>query len=794
MKNELRMNYPASWWKSKWREALPSGNGRIGASVYGSIHEETVLLTHEDLWWKSRTPELPDVSGKLPEVRHLLMEGNAHKADRILSDSLKEQGYNPQIACPLPLGNLRVRMPVNNGFKNYSRRLNMETGEVSVEWLDGQTAYKRALFVSRSHDMVILEVSQKGPDRVEAAFRLGLHDFSNVRKPQFLEGYDLNERLEVSSEEGMIYYAAQNDDGKDFGAVARIIAEGGAMEYEGEGIKVTGSERVLVYIKLFVKGERKAAWNRLSEELLKINSDYATLLKAHSKEHARLFGSMQFDLFTDEEKSSNEELLMKAYRGEAPDEMMEKMWAYGRYLLVSSTRKDGLPCHLYGLWCGDYDGMWAFNMCNENLQMIYWQALQGNIPELMLPVFNYCEDKMEDFRHNAKKLFGCRGIYIPAPFAPDSGRLKHTSPHIIHWTGGAGWIASHYYDYYLYTGDVKFFKERALPFMREVALFYEDFFIVGEDGLFISCPSNSPENTPGNYLDKNGEGAVMETTINATMDFAIAKELLQNLIEGCEAANVAWDEIGKWKEMLKRIPPYQINEDGAVKEWMHPFFKDNYHHRHQSHIYPVFPGREVTKEKNPGFFNAFVTALKKRLTIGLREQTGWSLAHMANSYARMGEGELAVECLDLLSRSCVVSNFFTLHNDWRNMGISVESPWSPFQIDANMGWTSAIQEMLLFSLPGEVKILPALPQRWRKGKIGPMLARGGIEVTLDWNLDEGAVNVDLLSPKLERTVTVILPEKMHREDEFGSEGITTHKIDLEADKPYKLKYRARPKN
>ena len=187
--------------------------------------------------------------------------------------------------------------------------------------------------------------------------------------------------------------------------------------------------------------------------------------------------------------------------------------------------------------------------------------------------------------------------------------------------------------------------------------------------------------------------------------------------------------------MQSHIPPYEINEDGAVKEWMHPFFKDNYHHRHQSHIYPLFPGREVTRSSDPELFKAFETAIDKRHVIGLGEQTGWSLVHMANVYARLLNGDQALECLDLLTRSCVKNNLYTTHNDWRGMGIGVEMEWAPFQIDANMGLSATIHQMMMNSRSGHISILPALPSRWRKGSITGLLARGRITVSIWWDLD-----------------------------------------------------------
>ncbi|RTE11250.1 glycosyl hydrolase family 95 catalytic domain-containing protein [Paenibacillus whitsoniae] len=752
-KNRITMHYPAAWWRSKWREALPSGNGRIGAAVYGGVQEETVLLNHEDAWWGGEASPLPDVSGLLPEVRRLMQENRVLEAHPLLSQALKDQGYRAKLDSPLPIGDFKIVMPLRRAFKAYERTLQMETGEVTVSWTDGDTSFERKLFVSRTADTIVAEIRCKGPQRIDAKLWLQLHDRSDCRNPALT--FPDHEEMRCTSD--TILYAARKPDGCDFGAIARVIVRGGHSAATAEGLAVTEADSVLVLIKLFAAGDRETEWARMSAELEEIPADYDGLLAEHSLEHGRLFHAMSFDLRAEGRELSNEALLMQAYRGEAPAALVEKMWAFGRYLLISSSRANGQPCHLYGLWCGDYDAMWAFHMVNENLQMMYWQALSGNMPELLLAVFQYMERLMDDFRLNAKQLYGCRGIFIPAPTVPGFGILKHLSPHIIHWTGGAGWVAQHYYDYYLYTGDLQFLKSRALPFMREAALFYEDFFTLDDRGYYLSAPSNSPENTPANYW--KGPQSSMGTTLNATMDFAIAKELLTHLIEGAELAGLYSEEIPKWRTMLERIPPYELTEDGAVREWMHPFFTENDQHRHQSHVYPVFPGTEITRSSDPRLFQAFVTSIQKRLGLGLKEQTGWSLAHMANNYARMGQGDAALDCLDILSRSCVMNNLMTLHNDWRSMGIGVGMSWAPVQLDANMGWTSAIQEMLLFSVPGELHLMPARPARWRSGSAGPMLARGGIACTLAWDAEEGTLDVILRSFTGKQRISLFLPHE-----------------------------------
>lgn len=740
MQNLIILKTPASFWGAPWREALPSGNGRIGAAVYGGVGRERILLTHDDLWTGSRTALMPDVSGQLPRVRRLLRAGRSAEAEPVLADALRGFGYDPQIGTPLPLGDLIVTMPARQAFRDYTRTLDMGSGEVVVRWRDGDTRYERALFVSRCDDLIVCEIRADGPDGISAALTLDLHDRADARSPDGGPDAPLPTNAETIASRPFLFYAAANDDGRDFGGVARVSCEGGKIDAEGAALRVTGARRVLICLRLFVRGERRQDWERLKTELSAVTADYDTLLRPHAEEHGRLFHAVSLDLGGEGHNQSNEELLLEAYGGETPTALVERLWAYGRYLLLSSSRSGGNPCPLHGLWLGEYRGLWSFNMANENLQMIYWQALPGGMPETLLAVFDYYERRMDDFRANARNLYGCRGILIPANTAPDSGLMKDLQPQILHWTGAAGWIGQHYWDYYLFTGDETFLRERALPFLRETALFYADFFVTDKDGSLQSLPSVSPENTPG-----GGSGEGILTAINATMDFAIAREVLAHLIQGAEAAALYADELDAWRGLLSRIPAYQVNEDGAVREWQHPLFPDNYHHRHQSHLYPVFPGTELTRHDDPALFAAFATAVQKRLVIGLKEQSGWSLAHMANSYARTGEGELALECLEILSRTCLLNNLYTTHNDWRDMGIGVDMPWAPFQIDANMGWTAAVQEMLLFSRPGEIALLPALPEKWRRGRVTGLRCRGGVEMGIEWDHDTDTLTATLLS-------------------------------------------------
>ena len=755
-RNQLVLRYPASWKANKWREALPSGNGKIGASVYGGVKEETILLNHEGLWSGGKKAELPDVSYTLAEVRKLMDEGSYHIANHLLADELKAQEYAPMIPAPLPLADLLISMDIQSGFKHYRRMLNMETGEVTVRWNDNDQTYRRELFVSRANDTVVYQISADHGE-INAKLRLALHHPGDSINP--LPSPELQNHSASRASEQYLYFATQNDDGTDFGALTRVIAIQGDLSCEGDTIAVKGAERILVLTKLFVKGSREADWSRLKDELAAVSGNYEDLLAPHVNLHARLFNSASIELSDDDGgESGNEQLLVEAYDGETPVRLVEKMWAFGRYLFISSTSEDGSPCPLYGLWGGDYQPIFSQNVANVNIEMIYWHAPSGGLVSHLKSIIVYLDSMLDQFKDNARKLFGTRGIYISAYTAPDYGFPCINVPVILNWTGGAGWLAQHCYAYYQFTGDEALLRSSILPFMREAALFYEDFFVVGSDGYIVVYPSVSPENSPGNFPDSeaNQLDHPMPTTVNATMEFAIAKELLCHLIEGSRSLQMYEDEIGKWEELLRRIPPYQINEEGALKEWMHDDFTDNYNHRHMSHLYPFFPGVEITAEKHPEWYDASAVAMDKRLVVGLGDQSGWSLMYLGNLYARLGDGERAHECLDLVARSCLMNNFFTTHNDWRDMGICLNFDLAPFQIDANMGWVSVVQEMLLFVSADLIKLLPALPPAWKKGRYnGLRFHTGHAECT--WDSVSGEFEASLYAER-DTNVTVKLPE------------------------------------
>ncbi len=483
---------------------------------------------------------------------------------------------------------------------------------------------------------------------------------------------------------------------------------------------------------------------------------YDELLRASSKLHQALYNRVALDLGVehDSRKKTNEALLLDAYDGDVPAALVERMFYYGRYLLACSSRPGGWPANLQGVWNGYYFPPWSSDYHNdENIQMNYWAALPGNFAETTLPYFDFYEACLEDCRRNARVVYGCRGILAPIAQTVKGKAPLYGGPW-LNWVSGAGWLSQLFFDYWLFTRDDAFLRGRVVPYLKEIATFYEDFLIEDGNGMLVFSPSLSPENVPS-----IPDGSL--ATVNATMDVAVAKEVLSNLCKACERLGTEATGVGRWKSMLAKLPPYEVNADGAMREWLDPRLPDNYHHRHISHIYPLFPGFEITKETRPEIFDACRVAVDKRLVVGQESQSGWSLAHQASIWARLGQGDRALACIETVIRSCVGENLFTYHNDWRHMGLTLYWDFIDklFQIDANFGIVAAVLEMLVFSSETMVKILPARPKSWQKGSISGLKCRCGIGIGFSWDTGSGLLDASI-EPTIPAEITIKFPGKV----------------------------------
>ncbi|MHB1152877.1 MAG: glycosyl hydrolase family 95 catalytic domain-containing protein [Eubacteriales bacterium] len=741
-RNTILIKRPASWPGDMWRTALPAGNGLTGAAMYGSVAEETILVNRHDLWCGSFIEgELPDLSGSLDEMRKKINSGDYMGANDIMFRALSASGYREGLAAPMPLGALKIRRQCTGAFTGYVRGIKLDRGEVFTRWFSDGIKCERRLFVSRAENIIYMKVRGGGE-----SYTFAPQDNGDAASAAMLKIIKPTAESVLDENGFYIFFAASNE-GCDYGAVVRFSGDINAAACGGR-LEITGNDYT-VMIKTFNSEKRGDAFERIKCELGEIKSEsdiYREKMAENMIDYSPLYKAVSIKLASKKDhKAANEALLDEAYNGVAPPALLEKLWRFGRYLFISGTSEKGNPFPLYGLWHGTYNLMWSQHVANENVQMIYWHAAAGGLDYAVRALIKYYTAKTAGFEANARRLFGCEGIYAPAYTAPGSSGPSVPVPVILNWISCCGWLSAHFWEYYKYSGDREMLINEILPFMYKNALFYESYLTYDSDGSCVICPSVSPENTPANFMPDNFRedmGHICPCTKNAVMDFAVMRELLTNLIEASESVNiyVYTKKINTWKQILASIRPYTINSDGAVSEWMSPDLEDNYNHRHLSHIYPVFPGSEITPVSAPGLMPAFAAAVERRQ---LRGQSGWSFSHMACIWTRLGQGGRALAAIDLLAKGCLLDNFYTLHNDWRHMGVSLDINVAPVQLDALMGAVNAVQELAARYADGTLYILPAPDKRLRGISVRGLRFPGGM-VSFKYSKDEklsGSVSV-----------------------------------------------------
>jgi len=750
-KNAIKCLSPAGWWGSSWREALPTGNGKIGASVYGGAGSDTIMITHGGLWWQGHVGVLPDVADKLKDARRLMDADKPFDAENMLTNALITKGYRPQPAYPLPMCDFRVEQPLDKPAKEYFRQLNMENGEVSVSFREGATKYDRSLFVSRANDLIIYEITRSGSKNIDVKLSFETHDKFNARTRDGIS--KTPDGLMTRYENFFLYFSQRSDTGNEFGAVARISHFGGTQSVAADGITLKGCEKVLVLIRPFIESSREKEWKAGKSDLAAIKLTYDKLLKEHTPLHSKVFGSASLELDCPGRDTPACELVREAaISGEASPALLEKLYAYSMFLMSTGAGEGVRPLSTYGIWCGDYKGEFAQINSAGSIQTIYGNVLHAGYFDHMSALFSYYENVADDLKKNAARLYLCRGIFVPPVLAHGTGLIGNIDPQSIHTTFIAGWLAGMMYDYYLTTGDDKFLKNRALPFMREVATFYEEFFKVKGDNLYDSCPSYSTDTTPGNY-SQNGMTS-LAIARSATIDFAVARELLTNLIEGSENTGLYKGDLEKWRHMLTRIPAYPHNADGTIAEFCDPRFTDNPNSASLARYYPIYPGNEAAD--NAELHKAYALTYKKQLDSSRAAQSTLSLVRGANLLARLGDGNGALGNINAVVRGMMMDNLITTAYDRKGMGMGAVDNWARYSIEGNMGIASALTEMVVQSTKNLIKILPAVPADLGKGEITDISTRTGAEVSVSWDMRKGVAYVKLRSRKT-RTVDVQLP-------------------------------------
>lgn len=729
-----------------WEQGLLSGNGTIGASVLGEPLEEIVIFSHKRMFAPERAPLLPPATAtRLFEIRGLIDKGLYAQAARLSVDMVDQKGF--LYPDPLmPAFDLRIKMSADGPVADYMRSTNFQTGETIVHWSDNRGAFERRLFVSRADGIAVMRISGPGAGRLKCRLELMPREPNNSRFKA-----DVN-AVETSADATTLTYRngfvkAYPGSVQGLEGVARVIVKNGFATPQGSALAITDADEVLVLLDIAMMDEVKETRIEATKGVLaKLVPDYAGLLARHEKIHGTLFGRMRLDLGGGGDHAlTSEKLLGKTTDAEPSRALIEKAFDAGRYNIISSV--SDLPPTLQGVWAGTYDPPWASDFThNGNVPSAIASLLMGNTPELMLAYTSYMEFLVPYLEVNAKLTFGARGIVLPSRSTTNgyNNAFSASFPGQF-WVAGAAWAAHFFYDYWLYTGDRVFLAKHALPFMEKAALFFEDYLYEGPDGKYVFSPTQSPENAPSNT--KN------QMTFNATMDVAAAKELLIHTIAASRELKVNAAKIPLWEKMLAKMPPYLINEDGAVKEWLTPKLTDNYNHRHSSQLYALYDGMPEEIARDPKLQAAFRRVIELKLD---RHWTNWEkqsgfmsfgLVQLGQAAASLGEAELAYRALVPLVNRYWLHNFASMHNAKKL-----------FNTDISGGMPAVLIKMLADSDPGVVRLFPARPAAWPKGMIEGILCRGQIEIKrLAW--DGKGIEATILSGKAQ-DIRLLVPAEI----------------------------------
>ena len=746
--NVLKFCTPARWWGEKWREGLYVGNGKVGANVYGGAAEEKILINDAALCWMGRTTVVPDVSIKLKDARKLIDNGEFMNAQSVIPTALEQKNFHPQAEYPLPLCGLNMHFNHSEATTGFTRTLDMEKGEANVTYAVLGTTYKRDLFVSRADNVVAYRITKQGGASINLRMDLSLMHRVNART---YEGTcNMPEGVTVKYDKQFMMFAARNEDnGTDYGVVAKLTVLGGSVRPEKDYVEISNAQSVLMLIKTFVSGSREREWNNLKTQLTAMKDGYDKLLKSHVALHSKLYNSVDVRLGQSSD-TTIEDLLLDTDSSRMTPQLAEKIYKFSRYLMVIGTSDDGSLLSPAGLWNGCYKPYRAFTCASGELQTTYLHTLQGNMFANMEKSFDYFERSMGDYRNNAQRIFGCRGIVVPTIAAPNTGRLGSRDLFAIHFTGCGAWLSNLYYKYATISQNTKFLKNRLIPFMKEVALFYEDFFKYTSNGLEIS-PSALPMRVADSY--KITDRPVIAK--NSALDFALAKDLLTNLINACKACGVKGD-IEQWQKLVRDIPDKQLASDGTFKEFVNSIISVDYTGISNGTLYDAYFGDGVNVMSDDETIEHYAaTADKKRSEPS--SQNSYNMTVLGSVYARLGDGDKANLCLTNAVRGCAINNLVLVDKDWRGMGICGSGVWTPIQLHANMVFANVIQQMLMYSVNNDICILPALPKEWTTVAFDDFLAQNGVLVSVNLDGEKGVLVVKLESKK-EAAVTLHLPE------------------------------------